>query len=235
MPTKKVLAIDDDVKLVSMIKSYLERDGYQIIAAHDGEKGLKLYEKENPDFVILDLMLPKLDGLDVCKEIRTRSNVPILILSARGEETDIVVGLEVGADDYISKPFSLRELSARVRALLRRSGRTSLKEKNKKEFLQFSTFSIDMKKHEVIVDKKKIDLTATEFALLALLSLNSGRVFTRDQLLDEIRGRELTPFDRSVDIHISHLRQKINDTAKEPLYIKTVWGIGYKFEDNVRE
>ena len=235
MPNKKVLVIDDDVKLVSMVKNYLERDGYQIIAAHDGEKGLKLYEKENPDFVILDLMLPKLDGLDVCKGIRTKSNVPILILSARGEETDIVVGLEVGADDYISKPFSLRELSARVRALLRRSGRSSLKEKNLKEFLQFSTFSIDIKKHEVIVDNKKIDLTATEFALLALLSLNAGRVFTRDQLLDEIRGRELTPFDRSVDIHISHLRQKINDAAKEPLYIKTVWGVGYKFEDNIRE
>jgi len=231
MTDKKVLIIDDDKKLFSMVKNYLERDGYIISGAFDGEAGLDLSQKDNPDLIILDLMLPKIDGLEVCREIRKKSNVPILILSARGEETDVVVGLEVGADDYISKPFSLRELSARVRALLRRSGKTIQKEKSRNDILKFKTFSINLKKHEVIVDEEKIELTATEFALLTLLASNPGRVFTRDQLLDEIRGRELTPFDRSVDIHISHLRQKINDTAKEPVYIITVWGVGYKFSE----
>ena len=231
MANIKVLIIDDDKKLVGMIKNYLEKDGYEIIVAFDGAEGIEKTESHRPDLVILDLMLPKLDGLEVCKLIRKESSMPILMLSAKGEEADIVVGLELGADDYLSKPFSLRELSARVKAILRRVSKLKEDEKSKKKILKYKSLQIDFQKHEVTVNGEKTELTATEFALLEMLATNPGRVFTRDQLLDGVRGRELTPFDRSIDIHISHLRQKIEPDPKEPTYIKTVWGVGYKFED----
>ncbi|OGL51331.1 MAG: DNA-binding response regulator [Candidatus Schekmanbacteria bacterium RIFCSPLOWO2_02_FULL_38_14] len=231
MANIKVLIIDDDKKLVGMIKNYLEKDGYEIIAAFDGAEGIEKTESHRPDLVILDLMLPKLDGLEVCKLIRKESSMPILMLSAKGEEADIVVGLELGADDYLSKPFSLRELSARVKAILRRVSKLKEDEKSKKKILKYKILQIDFQKHEVTINGEKTELTATEFALLEMLATNPGRVFTRDQLLDGVRGRELTPFDRSIDIHISHLRQKIEPDPKEPTYIKTVWGVGYKFED----
>ena len=231
MANTKILIIDDDKKLVGMIKNYLEKDGYEIIAAFDGAEGIEKTESHRPDLVILDLMLPKLDGLEVCKLIRKESSMPILMLSAKGEEADIVVGLELGADDYLSKPFSLRELSARVKAILRRVSKLKEDEKSKKKILKYKILQIDFQKHEVTINGEKTELTATEFALLEMLATNPGRVFTRDQLLDGVRGRELTPFDRSIDIHISHLRQKIEPDPKEPTYIKTVWGVGYKFED----
>ncbi|OGL46035.1 MAG: DNA-binding response regulator [Candidatus Schekmanbacteria bacterium RBG_16_38_10] len=231
MANTKILIIDDDQKLVGMVKNYLEKDGYEIFTAFDGAEGINKIESQRPDLVILDLMLPKLDGLEVCRLTRKESSIPILMLSAKGEEADIVVGLELGADDYLSKPFSLRELSARVKAILRRVSKLKEDEKTKKKVIKFKTFQIDFQKHEVLIKSEKIDLTATEFALLAMLATNPGRVFTRDQLLDGARGRELTPFDRSIDIHISHLRQKIEPDPKEPAYIKTVWGVGYKFED----
>ncbi|OGL40033.1 MAG: DNA-binding response regulator [Candidatus Schekmanbacteria bacterium RIFCSPHIGHO2_02_FULL_38_11] len=231
MANIKVLIIDDDKKLVGMIKNYLEKDGYEIIVAFDGAEGIEKTESHRPDLVILDLMLPKLDGLEVCKLIRKESSMPILMLSAKGEEADIVVGLELGADDYLSKPFSLRELSARVKAILRRVSKLKEDEKSKKKILKYKILQIDFQKHEVTINGEKTELTATEFALLEMLATNPGRVFTRDQLLDGVRGRELTPFDRSIDIHISHLRQKIEPDPKEPTYIKTVWGVGYKFED----
>ena len=231
MSESKILIIDDDQKLVSMIKNYLEKDGHEVITAFDGVEGIEKIERNKLDLVLLDLMLPKLDGLEVCRIIRKESSIPILILSAKGEEADIVVGLELGADDYLSKPFSLRELSARIKAILRRVSKQNVEEKVKKNILKFKTFQIDLQKHEVYVKNDRIELTATEFALLTMLANNPGRVFTRDQLLDGVRGRELTPFDRSIDIHISHIRQKIEEDHKEPAYIKTVWGVGYKFED----
>lgn len=231
MAGTKILIVDDDQKLVGMIRNYLEKDGYEIATASDGAEGINKIESLCPDLVILDLMLPKLDGLEVCRLVRKESSMPILMLSAKGEEADIVVGLELGADDYLSKPFSLRELSARVKAILRRVSKLKEDEKSKKKVLKFKNFQIDFQKHEVTVKGEKIELTATEFAILAMLATNPGRVFTRDQLLDGVRGRELTPFDRSIDIHISHLRQKIEPDPKEPTYIKTVWGVGYKFED----
>jgi len=231
MANSKILIIDDDQKLVSMIKNYLEKDGYEVITAFDGVEGIEKIENHSPDLVILDLMLPKLDGLEVCRLIRRESTIPILMLSAKGEEADIVVGLELGADDYLSKPFSLRELSARIKAILRRVSKLKGDERVKRNILKFKTFQVDLQKHEVQVKGEKVELTATEFALLTMLATNPGRVFTRDQLLDRVRGRELTPFDRSIDIHISHLRQKIEPDPKEPIYVKTVWGVGYKLED----
>ena len=231
MANTKILIIDDDQKLVGMVKNYLEKDGYEIFTAFDGAEGINKIESQRPDLVILDLMLPKLDGLEVCRLTRKESSIPILMLSAKGEEADIVVGLELGADDYLSKPFSLRELSARVKAILRRVSKLKEDEKSKKKILKYKILQIDFQKHEVTINGEKTELTATEFALLEMLATNPGRVFTRDQLLDGVRGRELTPFDRSIDIHISHLRQKIEPDPKEPTYIKTVWGVGYKFED----
>ncbi|OGL45958.1 MAG: DNA-binding response regulator [Candidatus Schekmanbacteria bacterium RBG_16_38_11] len=231
MSDSKILIIDDDQKLVNMIKNYLEKDGHEVLTAYDGIEGIEKIENHKLDLVVLDLMLPKLDGLEVCRMIRRESSIPILMLSAKGEEADIVVGLELGADDYLSKPFSLRELAARIKAILRRVSKQKGEEKVKKNILKFKTFQIDLQKHEVYVKSERVELTATEFALLTMLANNPGRVFTRDQLLDGVRGRELTPFDRSIDIHISHIRQKIEDDPKEPTYIKTVWGVGYKFED----
>ncbi|OGL38395.1 MAG: DNA-binding response regulator [Candidatus Schekmanbacteria bacterium GWA2_38_11] len=231
MSDSKILIIDDDQKLVNIIKNYLEKDGHEVLTAFDGVDGIEKIENNKLDLVVLDLMLPKLDGLEVCRMIRRESSIPILMLSAKGEEADIVVGLELGADDYLSKPFSLRELAARIKAILRRVSKQKGEEKVKKNILKFKTFQIDLQKHEVYVKSERVELTATEFALLTMLANNPGRVFTRDQLLDGVRGRELTPFDRSIDIHISHIRQKIEDDPKEPTYIKTVWGVGYKFED----
>ena len=225
----KILIIEDDEKLVRNIKEYLADEEFDISSASNGEKGIELFRQISPELIILDLMMPKMGGLDVCREIRKTSSVPIIILTAKGDETDIVVGLEVGADDYLTKPFSMRELLARIKAALRRANRMNSAD-SKPEIIRFSSFSINIPKCEVIKDGKPIVLTLTEFNLLRLFCSNPGKVFTRDQLLDIVRGKELTPFDRAIDSHISHLRQKIENDHRHPSYIKTIWGIGYKFE-----
>ncbi|MBI5375111.1 MAG: response regulator transcription factor [Candidatus Schekmanbacteria bacterium] len=225
----KILIIEDDEKLVRNIKEYLADEEFDISSAPNGEKGIELFRQISPELIILDLMMPKMGGLDVCREIRKTSSVPIIILTAKGDETDIVVGLEVGADDYLTKPFSMRELLARIKAALRRANRMNNAD-SKPEIIRFSSFSINIPKCEVIKDGKPIVLTLTEFNLLRLFCSNPGKVFTRDQLLDIVRGKELTPFDRAIDSHISHLRQKIENDHRHPSYIKTIWGIGYKFE-----
>jgi DNA-binding response OmpR family regulator len=227
---EKILIIDDDAKLVKNIETYLKEFGYRIEAAPNGIDGLKMVKSFRPDLVILDLMMPEMDGLEVCKEIRKDNSVPILILTARGKESDIVVGLEVGADDYLTKPFSLRELVARIKATLRRTKVVQSVSLSKGKTIVVGDLVIDPAKREVVKKKKKIALTSTEFDLLWLLASNPGIVFSRDRLLDDLRERELEPFDRSVDAHISHLRKKIEDSPKNPQYILTVWSTGYKFQ-----
>lgn len=227
----KILIIDDDIKLVKNIETYLKDFGYQTEAALDGKKGLEKVKSFKPDLVILDLMMPELDGLEVCKEIRKESNVPIIMLTARGKESDIVVGLEVGADDYLTKPFSLRELAARIKASLRRTKVIPQTITSQEKPLIFGDLVIDPAKREVIKNKKKILLTSTEFDLLWILASHPGIVFSRDRLLDEVRKREFEPFDRSIDAHISHLRKKIEDSPKSSKYIITVWSTGYKFRE----
>ena len=227
----KVLIIDDDVRLVDNIKTYLKDIGYRTEGAFNGLEGLKKLQSFQPDLVILDLMMPELDGLEVCREIRKDNSVPVIMLTARGEESDIVAGLEVGADDYLTKPFSLRELAARVKAGLRRTTAGKSAATSQEKTLVYGTLIIDPSKREVYKEKRKIYLTSTEFNLLWLLASQPGIVFSRDRLLEEVRNRELELFDRSIDAHISHLRKKIEDNPKNPQYIVTIWGTGYKFLD----
>jgi DNA-binding response OmpR family regulator len=227
----KILIIDDDLKLVKNIETYLKDFGYQTEAALNGVEGLKKVKSFQPDLVILDLMMPELDGLEVCKEIRKDNSVPILMLTARGKESDIVVGLEVGADDYLTKPFSLRELAARIKANLRRTKAIQTAPASREKPLVYGELIIDFDRREVIKKKKKIILTSTEFEILWLMASHPGIVFSRDRLLDEVRKRELEPFDRSIDAHISHLRRKIEDSPKDPKFILTVWSTGYKFRE----
>lgn len=224
-----ILIIEDDVKLVRNLKEYLSDDDFTITHAPDGQKGIELFRESATDMVLLDLMLPEVDGLEVCREIRKTSTIPIIIITAKSEETDVVVGLELGADDYIAKPFSMRELLARIKAALRRSKEMS-EIHIKSDIMKFPSFIVNIPKREVEKDGKKIILTVTEYNLLYLFMTNQGKVFTRNTLIDFVRGKDVTPFDRSIDSHVSHLRQKIEDDPKHPKYIKTVWGIGYKFD-----
>lgn len=224
-----ILIIEDDVKLVRNLKEYLSDDDFTITHAPDGQKGIELFRESATDMVLLDLMLPEVDGLEVCREIRKTSTIPIIIITAKSEETDVVVGLELGADDYIAKPFSMRELLARIKAALRRSKEMS-EIHIKSDIMKFPSFIVNIPKREVEKDGKKIILTVTEYNLLYLFMTNQGKVFTRNTLIDFVRGKDATPFDRSIDSHVSHLRQKIEDDPKHPKYIKTVWGIGYKFD-----
>jgi DNA-binding response OmpR family regulator len=227
----KILIIDDDARLLKNVETYLKDFGYQIEGALDGMEGLQKIQSFQPDLVILDLMMPELDGLEVCREIRKDNAVPVIMLTARGEESDVVSGLEVGADDYLTKPFSLRELAARVKANLRRTTESKSGPSLKEKTLVYGELTIDPSKREIYKKKRKIYLTSTEFNLLWILASQPGVVFSRDKLLDEVRNRELELFDRSVDAHISHLRKKIEDSPKKPRYIVTVWGTGYKFQE----
>ena len=227
----KILIIDDDARLVKNVETYLKDFGYKTEGALDGMEGLKKIKSFQPDLVILDLMMPELDGLEVCREIRKDNSVPVIMLTARVEESDIVSGLEVGADDYLTKPFSLRVLAARIKANLRRSTEIKSGPSPKEKTLVYGNLNIDHSKREVYKKKKKIYLTSTEFNLLWILASQPGVVFSRDKLLDEVRNRELELFDRSIDAHISHLRKKIEDSPKNPQYIVTIWGTGYKFQE----
>lgn len=227
---QKILIIDDDARLVKNVETYLKDFGFHIDAALNGVDGLKKVKSSQPDLVVLDLMMPGLDGLEVCREIRKDSTVPIIMLTARGEESDVVAGLEVGADDYLTKPFSLRELAARIKAALRRIRSAPADQAPADEPFIIGDLTINPATREVTKQKKHITLTNTEFKLLMLFASNPGVVFSRDRLLDEVRDRELEPFDRSIDAHISNLRNKIEDSPKKPCYIITVWGAGYKFQ-----
>jgi two-component system, OmpR family, alkaline phosphatase synthesis response regulator PhoP len=227
MSEYKILAVDDEEHIQELIKFNLENSGYKVICCGDGIDALKTAKLEKPDLVLLDVMLPGIDGYDVCKEIRKDnnvSNIPIIMITAKSEELDKILGLELGADDYITKPFSIRELLARVKAVLRR---TSIQPIDKS--YKFDNIVVDFEKHEVTKDGKRVELTLKEFEVLEILIKNKGRVITRDFLLDKVWGYEYYGETRTVDVHIRHLRQKIEEDDKTPRYIETIRGVGYRF------
>lgn len=228
MLQKKILIIDDEPRIVEVVKLYLERDGFQTASASDGKQALERVSSYKPDLVILDLNLPDMDGLEVCRTIRKQSDVPIIMLTGRGEEVDKIVGLEVGADDYVTKPFSPREIVARVRAVLRRHGHSG---DEPAETLTVGDLVIDTARYEALCKGERLDLTTTEFKLLSTLVRQPGRVFSRMQLLDAVQGAAFEGYERTVDVHIKNLRQKIEShLSGHNCRIQTVRGVGYKFE-----
>ena len=223
MPTR-VLLIDDDLRLVEMLGEYLRARGYQVEVCGDGEAGLAALARGEPDAVILDVMLPGIDGLEVCRRLRARSQVPILMLTARGDDLDRIVGLELGADDYLPKPFNPRELLARLAAILRRARGAGAPAD---QVLRFGPLEIDRASREVRVRGQRRELTGRQFDLLLLLAERAGRVQTREQLMDALKGEEWDSVDRSIDVHISRIRQLIEDDARHPRLVQTVRGAGY--------
>jgi DNA-binding response OmpR family regulator len=223
----RILLIDDDEKLGELLGAYFKRFDLDLVAASHPALGLQKLADEHPDLVILDVMLPDQDGFQVCREIRRHSNVPIIMLTARGDVTDRVVGLELGADDYMPKPFEPRELVARVQNVLRRS--TTREEPKEEGRLRFRDLDIHLERRTADLEGSPLDLTTMEYQLLVLFASNPGRTFTRDEILNELRGIDAQLFSRSVDILVSRLRQKLKDTTRQPRFIKTVWGTGYTF------
>ena len=222
---KRVLVVDDEEMIVRTVRAYLEREGVKTYAAYDGEEALREFADKGPDLIVLDLMLPKMSGIDVTKHIRTRSNVPIIMLTAKAAEADRIVGLELGADDYVVKPFSPRELVARVRAVLRRSEGKSAEP----DRIEARDLVIDLKAREVTLAGKPVELTPTEFDLLVFLARHPGQVFTRLQLLREVQGYTYDSFARTIDTHVKNIRRKLDEDPKNPRYILTVHGVGYRF------
>jgi two-component system alkaline phosphatase synthesis response regulator PhoP len=229
MIKRKVLVVDDDRKIVDLVRLYLEKDGYHVLAAYDGLRALELARYKRPDIILLDLMLPEMDGLDVCRILHAESDVPIIMLTARTTDQDKLVGLELGADDYITKPFNPLEVVARVRAVLRRVSKDVPQGPSE---IRFDDLVIDRRCYEVRVRGKEVNLTPTEFRLLEVLAEEPGRVFTRLELLDRIFGYDYEGFERTVDVHVKNLRQKIEPNSKHPIYIQTVYGVGYKFSED---
>jgi DNA-binding response OmpR family regulator len=222
----KILVVDDELKIARLVRDYLTEAGFDVTLASTGPSALAAARSQRPDLVILDLGLPGMDGYDVTRSIRARSSIPIIMLTARSEETDRIVGLELGADDYVVKPFSPRELVARVKAVLRRTGGEIAT-----ETIRAKNLVIDIPRRMVERDGEGIDLTATEFELLRILSASQGRVFTRGQLLDSIRGVSFESYERAIDAHIKNLRKKLEPDPRRPIYVITVYGVGYKFAD----
>lgn len=226
MSTGKIMIVDDDLNICELLRLYIEKEGFSVVTVNDGEAAVKSFEKEKPDLILLDIMLPKLDGWQVCREIRKTSQCPIIMLTAKGEVFDKVLGLELGADDYMVKPFEAKEVIARIRAVLRRTGKTE--EPPVKE-VRWDKLSINLTNYELKVDGVQIDTPPKEMELLYHLASNPNRVFTRDQLLDEVWGFDYYGDSRTVDVHVKRLREKI-DGVSDKWELKTVWGVGYKFE-----
>lgn len=222
--TRRVLLIEDDPRLAEMVKSYLGENGFAVSVAGKGATGIALHGRESFDAIVLDLMLPDMDGLDVCQRIRANAHTPILMLTARGDAMDRVIGLEMGADDYLPKPFEPRELLARLKAILRRGG-----EGRKGEVLRFGRLEIDVDARQVRLDGEPRVLTSYQFALLLVLAQHAGRVMSRDAIMDALKNERLEAFDRSIDVHISRIRAAIEDDAKQPRRVLTVRGAGYVF------
>jgi DNA-binding response OmpR family regulator len=226
MSPDRILVIEDEPMVAEVVERYLRRDGYDVELAHDGMSALDSFERLQPDLIVLDLMLPGLDGMEVCRRVRGRSGVPIIMLTARGEEVDKLVGLEIGADDYVTKPFSPRELAARVKAILRRAGQAPAAG----DTIRFDDLRINASTRSVEDARGSVTLTAREFDLLHFLASNSGRVFTRQQLLDHVWDFEFPGDESTVTVHIRRLRAKVEADPSRPRHVKTVWGVGYKFE-----
>ena len=224
---KQILVVDDEPRIAEICRDYLKRAGFEVITAINGDDALALARSRQPDLIVLDLTLPGRDGLDVTRALRQRSNVPIIMLTARIEESDKLVGLELGADDYLTKPFSPRELVARVRAVLRRGESAAVQS----EVVRAADVTLDVPRRKTRVGTRSVELTSSEFQLLATLMRQPGRVFTRSQLLDTIRGEEGDSFERAVDAHVKNLRRKIERDPRKPKYLQTVYGVGYRFTD----
>ncbi len=224
--SSKILIADDDKSIVELIRLYLEKEGYTCIGAENGKVALSLYQKENPDLIILDIMMPETDGWQVCREIRKTSNTPIIMLTAKGETFDKVLGLELGADDYMVKPFETKELIARIKAVLRR---TETKTDSTSEEVSFPGLSVNLSNYEMKINGVLTEVPPKELELLYFLASNPNRVFTREQLLEEVWGFDYFGDSRTVDVHIKRLREKL-ENANEQWQLKTVWGVGYKFE-----
>ncbi len=226
MTTEKILVVDDDVNICELLRLYLEKDGYSVIIVNDGMEAISAFQDSKPDLVLLDIMLPKLDGWQVCREIRKTSDTPIIMLTAKGETFDKVLGLELGADDYVVKPFDAKEVVARVKAVLRRSGSNptdTVKE------VRYDKLVINLTNYELRVNGEQIDTPPKELELIYHLASNPNRVFTRDQLLDEVWGFDYYGDSRTVDVHVKRLREKLEGVS-DKWTLKTVWGVGYKFE-----
>lgn len=221
---KKILVVDDEKRIVEILQAYLERDGYQVIAAYDGRSALELARSNSPDLIILDLMLPEVSGWDVCRELRRESDVPIIMLTARDDTTDKIIGLELGADDYVTKPFDPKEIISRARAVLRRSDVKTVS----KSTLKVGEIMIDTNKRLVRRGDRNIELTPIEFDLLRVMAENPGRVYSRMQLLDKVQGDAYEGYERTVDSHIKNLRKKLELDPEHPVYIITIYGVGYK-------
>jgi len=224
--SKKILVVDDELKIVQLVRAYLQQAGFSVLTASNGKDALTLWKVEQPALVVLDLMLPDMDGFDVAREIRKRSNTPIIMLTARVEDADRIAGLEIGADDYVVKPFNPRELVARVRAVLRRT-----ESPIQPTVIESGKLIIHLDKYEAYLGEKRLELTPIEFKLLATLASQPGRVFTRLQLIEALSGTTYATLDRTIDTHIKNLRRKIEPDPQNPQYILTVRGAGYKFRD----
>ena len=226
METGKILIVDDDQNICELLRLYTEKEGYNTVIANDGKRALECFETEAPDLILLDIMLPEFDGWHVCREIRKKSQCPIFMLTAKGETFDKVLGLELGADDYVVKPFEAKEVIARIKAVLRRSGKN---DPNERKVVSFDKLSINLNNYELRVDGKQIDTPPKEMELIYHLASNPNRVFSRDQLLDEVWGFNYYGDSRTVDVHVKRLREKLEGVS-EQWSLKTVWGVGYKFE-----
>jgi two-component system, OmpR family, response regulator VicR len=228
MSNELVLVVDDEKTLVKALTFNLEKEGFRVEQAYDGEEALNKVFALKPDIVVLDLMLPLMDGFEVCRQIRKKTDVPIIMLTARGEDIDKVLGLELGADDYLTKPFNSRELVARIKAILRRS---LFREEETKKIAKIGNLQVDLLQHRVRLDGKDISLTSKEFALLSFLVANAGNVYSREQLLEQVWGYDYYGDVRTVDVHIRHLREKLEQDPGNPNLILTVWGTGYKIRE----
>ncbi len=225
---KTILVVEDEPAIARLVRDYLEQAGFAVVVTGDGNEAIRRAQATSPDLVVLDLGLPGRDGLDVTRELRRSSDVPIIVVTARGEETDRIVGLELGADDYVTKPFSPKELVARVRAVFRRSETRQ----ETAETIRAADLEIDVPRMRVTIGERPVDLTATEFQLLVALAREPGRVFTRGQLLDALHGVAFEAYERAIDAHIKNIRRKVEPVPGAPRYIQTVYGVGYRFAES---